>query len=103
MPGPVSRTATRMPFAWSCSVLINNSRSPCRNRAHCVDRIQDQVQDDLLQLNTIALNRKPIAPRGGFWTGTPFLVMCALRQYDHLFDRLIKFKTVLSWSALSCM
>jgi len=27
MPGPESRTATRMPL-WSCSVLINNSRVP---------------------------------------------------------------------------
>jgi len=26
------------------------------NRAHCLNRVQDQVQDDLLQLNTIALN-----------------------------------------------
>ena len=28
MPGPESRTATSMPPAWLCSVLINNSRSP---------------------------------------------------------------------------
>ena len=26
------------------------------NRAHCFDRVQDQVQDNLLLLNTIALN-----------------------------------------------
>jgi hypothetical protein len=26
------------------------------DRAHCLDRVQDQVQDHLLQLNTIPLN-----------------------------------------------
>ena len=26
---------------------------PCLDRAHCLDRIEDQVQDDLLQLNAI--------------------------------------------------
>ena len=26
------------------------------DRAHCFDRVQDQVQDDLLQLNTITLD-----------------------------------------------
>jgi hypothetical protein len=29
---------------------------PRLGRAHCFDRVQDQVQDDLLQLNTISLD-----------------------------------------------
>ena len=42
-----------------CPALLGADRQlscPCLDRAHCLDRIQDQVQDDLLQLNTIALN-----------------------------------------------
>src|SRR6266581_4451279 len=31
---------------------------PCLNRAHCFDRVQEQVQDHLLQLNAIAVNGK---------------------------------------------
>jgi hypothetical protein len=42
-----------------CLALLRADRQfswPLLNRAHCFDRIQDQVQDDLLQLNTIPLN-----------------------------------------------
>jgi hypothetical protein len=59
------------------------------DRAHCLDRVQDQIQDDLLQLNTIPLNgkqllRKPHPERD------PMLADCASRQFDHLGDRLIE-------------
>jgi len=34
---------------------------PCLNRAHGLDRVQDQVQHNLLQLNTVSLDReKPL-------------------------------------------
>jgi hypothetical protein len=55
IPGPESFTATRTP-AGSCLVLINSSRGA--DRAHCFDRVQEQVQDHLLQLNAIAVNGK---------------------------------------------
>src|SRR5262249_58180153 len=41
------------------SALLGADRQlawPGLDRTHCLDRIQDQVQPDLLQLNTIALN-----------------------------------------------
>ena len=44
-----------------CLALLRADRQlswPLLNRPHCFDRIQNQVQDDLLQLNTIPLNRK---------------------------------------------
>ena len=43
----------------------------CPNRAHCFDRVQEQVQDHLLQLNAIAVNgTNPSESR--VWTETPF-------------------------------
>ena len=55
MPGPETPTATMTPVS-SCSVPINSYRGRPLNRAHCFNRIQDQVQDDLLQLNAIPEN-----------------------------------------------
>ena len=37
-------------------MLIDNISLPLLDRAHCFDRVQDQIEDDLLQLNTIAAN-----------------------------------------------
>ena len=49
------------------------------NRAHCFDGVQDQVQDDLLQLNTIRLNvRQPLGEAG--LDRDAILDDCALRQ-----------------------
>ena len=96
MPGPESHTATRTPTVWVCSVLINNSRGSCLNRAHGFDCVQDQVQDDLLQLNTIALEREAIPPLRRVLTETPFLVIALPAQYNHLVDRLVKIKTPFS-------
>ena len=45
----------------ACAVLLGADQQLsrlCLNRAHCFDRVQDQVQDDLLQLNTIPVNGK---------------------------------------------
>ena len=33
---------------------------PILDRAHCFDSVQDQVHDDLLELNTIAQNRRQL-------------------------------------------
>ena len=45
----------------SCLGLLRADRRfswPFLNRPHCFDRIQNQVQDDLLQMNTISLDGK---------------------------------------------
>ena len=45
----------------TCVVLLGADQQLswlCLNRAHCFDRVQDQVQDYLLQLNAIAVNGK---------------------------------------------
>ena len=77
MPGPESRTATRTPHVSLRSVLSNNSRTPSVDRAHGFHRVQDQVQHDLLHLNTIALDgRQALGKR--VCTETPFLAI-ALR------------------------
>jgi hypothetical protein len=56
------------------------------DQAHCFDRVQDQVQDDLLQLNTIRLNRKH-PPRKPHLERDPMLGDCAPRQFNYLGDR----------------
>src|SRR6266699_208018 len=67
---------------------------PLLDRAHCFDRIQDQVQDDLLQLNTVPLNgRRP--PRHSSLYQDSILVDRAARQHNHLIDCLIEIKTLL--------
>jgi hypothetical protein len=68
---------------------------PRLDRAHCFDRIQDQVERDLLQLNTIPLNGKQPLRKTGLNRDSIF-GDCASRQCNHLIDRLIKIKTVLS-------
>jgi hypothetical protein len=65
------------------------------DRAHCFDRVQGQVQDDLLQLNTIPLNRTQLLRRLHL-ERDPMRGDCAPRQFDHLGDCLIKIKTILS-------
>jgi hypothetical protein len=63
--------------------------------AHCLDRVQNQIQDDLLQLNTIPLNGKQLVrrlqPEGNTMPGD-----CAPRQFNHLGDRLIKIQAILT-------
>ena len=93
-PAPESRTATRTP-AWSCSVLINSSRGPVLNRAHCFSRVQNQIQQDLLQLNAIPQNRKQSIRKPGL-DRNAISEGHASRQYDHLVDCRVKIKTLLS-------
>src|ERR1700752_545210 len=45
----------------ACAVLLGADQQfsyPCVTRTHCFDRVEEQVQDDLLQLNAIAVNWK---------------------------------------------
>ena len=68
---------------------------PRLDRAHGFDRVQDQVQHDLLQLNTIPLDRKQPLRKASLDRDSIF-DDCASRQYNHLVDRLIEIKTGLS-------
>ena len=67
---------------------------PLINRAHCFDRVQDQVQDDLLQLNTIALNGRQRFIEADLDRDS-ILGKCAARQFNDLVHRLIEIKTAL--------
>ena len=71
-----------------CLVLFSPNRQfscPDLNRAHCFNRVQDQVQDHLLQLNAITLNGKQSVRKPGLdRDATPGDY--ALPQYDHLID-----------------
>src|SRR5712691_3633351 len=68
---------------------------PRLDRAHGFDRVQDQVQHDLLQLNTISLDWKQPLREVGLDRDS-ILGDFASRQYDHLVDRLVEIKTTLS-------
>src|SRR5262249_16475431 len=69
--------------------------SPGLNRAHCFDRIQDQVQEDLLQLNTIPLDGKQPLRDAGL-DRDPMLSDFASCPYNHLADCLVEIKTIAS-------
>jgi len=68
---------------------------PRLDRAHGFDRVQDQVQHDLLQLNTIPLDGSQPLRKAGLDRDS-ILGDFASRQYNHLVDRLIEIKTPLS-------
>src|SRR5208282_2361916 len=68
---------------------------PLVDRAHCFGRVQDQVQDDLLQLNTISLDGSQPLRQAGL-DGNSILGDRASRQRNHLIDRLIEIKSMLS-------
>ena len=64
------------------------------NRSHCFDRIQHQVQEDLLQLNTIPLNGKRPFRKVSIYRDA-ILGDCASRQSNHLIDSLVEIKASL--------
>ena len=78
------------------------------NRSHCFDRIQHQVQDDLLQWNTIPLNGKRPFRKMGIYRAA-ILGDFASRPSNHLIDGLIEIKTILCggffsmWSRIRSM
>src|SRR5216684_5562578 len=67
---------------------------PRLDRAHGFDRVQDQVQDDLLQLNAIPLNGSQPLCKAGL-NRDSILGDCASCPHDHFIDRLIEIKTML--------
>src|SRR5215469_6329345 len=82
----------------TCLILLGADQevSYSLNRAHCFSRVQNQVQQDLLQLNSIPKDRnqsirKPGLDRNAIPLGH------ALRQYEHFVDRRIEIKAFLSW------
>src|SRR5215469_10067708 len=82
----------------ACLVLLGaDQQLSCSlfNRAHCFSRVENQIQQDLLQLNAIPQNRKqslrkPGANRNAVPEGH------ASRQYDHFVDCRVEIKTLFS-------
>jgi hypothetical protein len=68
---------------------------PLVDRAQCFDRIQNQVQDNLLHLNAIPLNGKQPLREAGL-NRDSILGDFASRQNNNFIDRLIEIKTILS-------
>jgi hypothetical protein len=68
------------------------------DRAHRFHGIQDQIQDDLLQLNTIAVNEQRPLQSGP--DQNPILCDCALHHLDNLIDRLVEVERLASWRCL---
>src|SRR5262249_44886661 len=68
---------------------------PRLSRAHGFDRVQDEVQDHLLQLNPITLDGKQRVGKPRLNRDT-ILDDYASRQYDHFIDCRIEIKTLLS-------
>ena len=66
------------------------------NRAHCFSRVENQIQQDLLQLNAIPQNRKQSIRKPSL-NRNAILLDHALRQYEHFAQRRIEIKAVPSW------
>ena len=81
-----------------CPALLGADQQltrPLVDRAHRFGRVQDQVQKDLLQLNAVSLNgSQPL--RQAAPDGNSILGDGASRQHNHLIDRFIEIKTMLS-------
>src|SRR6516162_5646776 len=82
-----------------CLVLFSPDRQlscPRLDRAHCFNRVQDQVQDHLLKLNAIPQNRKQSLRKPSLDRNA--IPEChALRQYNHFVDCRVEIKTLFSW------
>src|SRR4051812_36370462 len=82
----------------ACLILLCADQQlsrPLLNRTHCLSRIQNQIQHDLLQLNAIPQNRKwslrkPGLDRNAIPEGQ------ASSQYDHFVDCHVEIKTLFS-------
>ncbi len=80
-------------------LLLGNDRQLSHavlNQAHCFDSVQDQVQNDLLDLDAIRLDMRQSLRKAGLDRDSIF-DDCALRQRNHISDRMIKINTLLSW------
>ena len=82
----------------TCPVLLGADQQlscPRLDGPHCFDRVQDQVQQYLLQLNAIPRNeRQSVSKPHLNQDAVP--VGGASHQYDHLFDCRIKVETLLA-------
>src|SRR6516165_11648934 len=82
----------------ACLVLLGTDQQlsrPLLNRAYCFSRVENQVQQDLLQLNAIPQNRKQSLRKPSL-NRNAILVDYALRQYEHFAQRRIEIKAFLS-------
>src|SRR6516165_2164421 len=82
----------------ACLALLGaNQQLPCPRlyRLHCFSRIQDEIQQDLLQLDAIPVNRKQSISKL-FMDRNAFPVGYALPQYKHLIDRRIEIEALFS-------
>src|SRR6516162_7748619 len=82
----------------TCMVLLGADHQlscPLLYRAHCFSRVENQVQQDLLQLNAIPQNRKQSIRKPGL-DRNAIPLGDALRQYEHFVDRRIEIKAFLS-------
>src|SRR4029077_3002920 len=68
----------------------------CLDRAHCLDRIQNQVHDHLLQLNAIAVDANQPFCKAGL-QGHSIFRDFTMHQQKYLADRLIEINFVPSW------
>jgi hypothetical protein len=92
MPGPANRDEDAISLG-----LLGADHQLSRPRgdgAHRLDRVQNQVEQDLFHLNTIPLNRKQPVRKSGPDRDT-ILADCASCQHNHLIDRRIEIKTTL--------
>src|SRR5215470_8927020 len=82
----------------ACLVLLGANHQlsyPLLNCAHRFSRVQNQVQQDLLQLNAIPKDRKQSIRKPGL-DRNAISASHALRQYEHFVDRHIEIKVFLS-------
>src|SRR6267154_3037877 len=81
-----------------CAVLLcADQQLSCYrlDRAHCFNRVEDQVQQDLLQLNAIPMNGEcPL--REASLDRDSIVGDCASHHDNHLVDRFIEAKTLFS-------
>ena len=59
-PGPESRTATSTCFDSAMPERINNSRGPSPSSTHGFDGVHHQIENHLLQLDSICENERHI-------------------------------------------
>src|SRR6516162_6867452 len=82
----------------ACLVFLGADQQlsrPLLNRAHCFSRVQNQVQQDLLQLDAIPQNRKQSLRKPGL-DRNAIPGGHALGQYNHFVDCRVEIKALLS-------
>jgi len=67
---------------------------PFRDRAHCLDRVDNEIEDDLLQLYAISFDERQTLPEGRLHRRA-VLYRFATGELDHFADRLVYVHPVL--------